>query len=216
MRKTTKSYLNHNHVLQTGTGLFQDRNQERDTEHVQQNNRDTCDLMGGWMITWLHAHKELQVTSAAFFFQITRLGLCRPTLACFVLVLWPTLAFESLLQSNFGACRGHQGWGQFTVSSVPLAEEDTKFANDSAFINFISFFDRKPLTFSLYIFKYLNSFKWMIESKEITKILTWMTWKWTDPHPGKASMRMALAGWSELKMCFVLKKVYCIFKNNNN
>lgn len=34
--------------------------------------------------------------------------------------LWPTLAFISLLQSNFGACRGHQGWGQFTVSSVPL------------------------------------------------------------------------------------------------
>lgn len=90
-----------------------------DTERVQQRSHDTCDLMGGWMITWLHAHKELQVTSAAFFFQITRFGLCRPTLACFGLVWRPTLAFVSLLQSNFGACRGHQGWGQFTVSSVP-------------------------------------------------------------------------------------------------
>lgn len=64
--------------------------------------------------------------------------------------LWPTLAFISLLQSNFGACRGHQGWGQFTVSSVPLIEAETKFANDSAFIYLLLFLDRKPSTFSCY------------------------------------------------------------------
>lgn len=51
MRKTTKNCQNQSHVLQTGTGLFQDGNQEGDTEHVQQSYRDTCDLMGGWMIT---------------------------------------------------------------------------------------------------------------------------------------------------------------------
>lgn len=30
------------------------------------------------------------------------------------------VACLSHFQSNFGACRGHQGWGQVTVSSVPL------------------------------------------------------------------------------------------------
>lgn len=40
---------------------------------------------------------------------------------------WPTVAFISLLQSNFGACRGHQGWGQFAVSSVALMEADPHF-----------------------------------------------------------------------------------------
>lgn len=54
--------------------------------------------------------------------------------------LWPTLAFISLLQSNFGACRGHRGWGQFTVSSVPLIEDEISFANDSAFVYFVLFF----------------------------------------------------------------------------
>lgn len=34
--------------------------------------------------------------------------------------LWPTSAFISLLKSNFGACRGHRGWGQFTNQSSPL------------------------------------------------------------------------------------------------
>lgn len=69
---------------------------------------NTCDLMGRWMITWLHAHKELPVTSAAFFFQLTLLGQCCPALSL-------TL---SLLQSNFGACRGNQGQGQFSIILV--------------------------------------------------------------------------------------------------
>lgn len=35
MKKTpTKNYQHQSHVLQTGTGLFQDGNQERYTEHV--------------------------------------------------------------------------------------------------------------------------------------------------------------------------------------
>lgn len=72
--------------------------------------RDTaipCDLMGGWMVTWLHAHKELQVTSAAFFFQMTRFRpVRRPTLASLGLVFGrPTEAFVSLPGSSFGACR---------------------------------------------------------------------------------------------------------------
>ena len=57
---------------------------------------------------------------------------------------------------------------------------------------------------------------YMVENKKLVGVLNWLTWKWTDPPPGKASMRMVLAGWSELKMCSLLKKVYCIFKNNNN
>lgn len=39
----------------------------------------------------------------------------------------PTEAFMSLLGSSFGACRGHQGWGQFTVSPVPWAEAYISF-----------------------------------------------------------------------------------------
>lgn len=54
------------------------------------------------------------------------------------------------------------------------------------------------------------------ENKEFAELFMWLTWKWFDLHPGKVSMRMALAAWSELeKMCSLLKKVYCIFKNNN-
>lgn len=44
----------------------------RSTDTRDTSYHDTCDLMGGWMITWLHAHKELRVTSAAFFFQTAR------------------------------------------------------------------------------------------------------------------------------------------------
>lgn len=86
---------------------------------------DTCDLMGRWMVTWLHAHKELQVTSAAFFFQMTRFRpVCRPTLARCALAVWrPTEAFVSLLRSSFGACREQRGRGQFTVSPVPTTHE---------------------------------------------------------------------------------------------
>lgn len=81
--------------------------------------------MGGWMVTWLHAHKELQVTSAAFFFQMTRFRpVRRPTLARSGLVFGrPTEAFVSLLGSSFGACREQRGRGQFTVSPVPLTHE---------------------------------------------------------------------------------------------
>lgn len=39
----------------------------------------------------------------------------------------PTEAFMSLLRSSFGACRGHQGWGQFTVSPVPWTEACISF-----------------------------------------------------------------------------------------
>lgn len=82
------------------------------------------------------------------------------------------------------------------------------------------FFRQRTINFlliktNIYIICNLKWIEIWLKKKKRT-ILNWLTWKWIDPHPGKASMRMALAGWSELKMCFVLKKVYCIFKNNNN
>lgn len=128
--------------------------------------------------------------------------------------LWPTLAFLSLLQSNFGACRGHQGWDQFTLSSVLQINSCTHSLLGlyrQEIINILLVKTKKRKTISIF-WKYQNH----LNKKELIEILNRLTWKWTDPLPGEASMRMTLAGWSELKMCFVLKKVYCIFKNNNN
>lgn len=102
-KNPTRNYHQQSRVLHRGGGTWKPgghRACARDTAIP-------CDLMGGWMVTWLHAHKELQVTSAAFFFQMTRFRpVCRPTLACSGLVFGrPTEAFVSLLGSSFGACR---------------------------------------------------------------------------------------------------------------
>lgn len=65
---------------------------------------------------------------------------------------WPTEASLSLLQSNFGACRGHQGWGQFAVSSVALMEADPNFLN--VFIVVFKQETMKPFFCIIQAFKY--------------------------------------------------------------
>lgn len=119
-RKPTNNYPNQSHELHT-TGSWTVSGREPEKRHW------TCAAAAElpWNL-WLDGRMDDHMTTCtqratshkcSILFSNNTL---RPVSSHFWPALRPTLAFISLLQSNFGACRGHRGWGQFTVSSVPL------------------------------------------------------------------------------------------------
>lgn len=127
-REPTKNYQNQTHVLQTGSWLVLWR--ELGKRHW------ACVAELPWYL-WLDGRMDDHMTTCtqratshkcSILFSNNTLRPVSSHSGLLCCGLWPTLAFISLLQSNFGACRGHHGWGQFTVT-VPLIEADTKFAN---------------------------------------------------------------------------------------
>lgn len=107
------------HVSQIGNQLVQIHWRERETLNM-------CSRASPWYL-WLDGRMDDHMTTCtqratshkcSILFSNNTL---RPVPSHSGLLgsgLRPTLAFLSLLQSNFGACRGHQGWDQFTLSSV--------------------------------------------------------------------------------------------------
>lgn len=201
MRKNL--YRNQNRVLRTGTGLFPRREPgKRDTEQ--------CVPELPWYL-WLDGRMDDHMTTCTqratshkcsiLFSNNTLRPVYRPTLACFCsvfLFFGPTLAFISLLQSNFGACRGHQGWGQFTVSSVPLITADTKFANHPAFIHLLVFFRLVS-----YPRIWMCSYKWRNSLKS-----------WPDWHESELPPTLARRQWGWLWLVGQSwRNVFCLEKS---
>lgn len=98
------------------------KKQKQEPPHPDWNQWDAlkmCSRVMGRMITWLHAHQELSHKCSILFSNNTLLHLS----SHFGFAWWligNSVAILSSFQSIFQACRGHQGWGHFTGSSVPL------------------------------------------------------------------------------------------------